>query len=400
MKLLSLKLRQHTPLIHFQGEQFFATLRASEVKPRLDKYIIDKEFHNDFDQCGHLLVGFDPNRPNDLRERFNSGYRALNYKMRIYAEDEGETSVINNSPMYFGNMGDGNAKVFTMRETNILEIRIPQQCLQLYDIILSHIGTMFMHTNFGTRKTKGYGSFTVFSTDGTPVQTIRPKLYFDSAEGDFRNVLNEIEYIHKALRSGINDCGQKQKKLYFKSLMFAYAKSKGRQWDKRSIKQQFLGSSQQANHGDSDIVSFSSRPPHYDYRDCLGLSTDESWRNYVMNIKKSSDTVERFMSPILFKPVKTDSGWRVYLVYNELPDAFKEATIKIKSTRQHNTLKLNIDPEFSIQDYIDFVFQMDKNGDYAIDIEDLFSPETSDYNHKKKDRILEIFSELRNNYNQ
>ena len=119
-----------------------------------------------------------------------------------------------------------------------------------------------------------------------------------------------------------------------------------------------------------------------------------------MNIKKSSDTVERFMSPILFKPVKTDSGWRVYLVYNELPDAFKEATIKIKSTRQHNTLKLNIDPEFSIQDYIDFVFQMDKNGDYAIDIEDLFSPETRDYNHKKKDRILEIFSELRNNYNQ
>lgn len=400
MKLLSLKLWQHTPLIHFQGEQYFATLRASEVKPRLDKYIIDKEFHNDFGQCGHLLVGFDPNRPNDLRERFNSGYRALNYKMRIYAEDEGEASVINNSPMYFGNMGDGNAKVFTMRDTNALEIRIPQQCLELYDIILRHIGTMFMQTNFGTRKTKGYGSFTVFSTDGTPVQTIRPKLYFDSADGDFRYVLREIEYIHKALRSGINDCfGRRQ--LYFKSLMFAYAKSKGRQWDKKSIKQQFLGPGQQGNHGNSDIVSFSSRPPHYDYRDCLGLSTDESWRNYGMNIKKSSDTVERFMSPILFKPVKTDSGWRVYIVYYELPDAFRKATIKIQSTRHpHNTLKLNIDPEFSIQDYIDFVFKMDKNGDYAIDIEDLFSPETGDYNHGKKERILEIFNELRNNYNQ
>ncbi len=399
MKLLSLKLRQHTHLIHFQGEQYFATLRASEVKPRLDKYIIDKEFHNDFDQCGHLLVGFDPNRPNDLRDRFNSGYRALNYKMKISAQDSEEPSEINNAPMYFGNMGEGNAKVFTMSETNILEIRIPQQSLQLYDIILRHIGTMFMHTNFGTRKTKGYGSFTVMSADDTPIQTIRPKLYFESAESDFTNVFKEIEYIHKALRSGINDCfGRRQ--LYFKSLMFAYAKSKGRQWDKRSIKQQFLGPGQLGNHGDSDIVSFSSRPPHYDYRDCLGLSTDESWRYYNnMRIQKSSDTVERFASPILFKPIKTNRGWRVYLVYNELPDAFKEATIKIRSTRHpHNTLRLNIDPEFSIQDYIDFVFKIDESGDYAIDIEDLFSPETDNYN--KKDRILKIFNELRNNYNQ
>lgn len=89
----------------------------------------------------------------------------------------------------------------------------------------------------------------------------------------------------------------------------------------------------------------------------------------------------------------------MYLVYNELPDAFKEATIKIRSTRHpHNTLRLNIDPEFSIQDYIDFVFKIDESGDYAIDIEDLFSPETDNYN--KKDRILKIFNELRNNYNQ
>ena len=91
----------------------------------------------------------------------------------------------------------------------------------------------------------------------------------------------------------------------------------------------------------------------------------------------------------------------MYIVYDELPDAFREATIKIRSTRHpHNTLRLNIDPEFSIQDYIDFVFKKDKNGGYAIAIENLFSPETGDYNHEKKERILAIFNELRNNYNQ
>ena len=36
MKTLKVTLKQHTPLIHFQHEQYGATLRASEVKPKLD----------------------------------------------------------------------------------------------------------------------------------------------------------------------------------------------------------------------------------------------------------------------------------------------------------------------------------------------------------------------------
>ena len=40
MHKLEIKLKQHTPLIHFQHDQDGATLRASEVKPKLDKYIL------------------------------------------------------------------------------------------------------------------------------------------------------------------------------------------------------------------------------------------------------------------------------------------------------------------------------------------------------------------------
>lgn len=35
-------LEQQTPLIHFQYDQPGATLRATEVKPKLDKFIIKK----------------------------------------------------------------------------------------------------------------------------------------------------------------------------------------------------------------------------------------------------------------------------------------------------------------------------------------------------------------------
>ena len=35
-------LKQHTPLIHFQHDQDGATLRATEVKPKLDRFLIEK----------------------------------------------------------------------------------------------------------------------------------------------------------------------------------------------------------------------------------------------------------------------------------------------------------------------------------------------------------------------
>ena len=35
-------LKAHTPLIHFQYNQSGATLRATEVKPKLDRFLLDK----------------------------------------------------------------------------------------------------------------------------------------------------------------------------------------------------------------------------------------------------------------------------------------------------------------------------------------------------------------------
>ena len=50
MYKLEFELEQHTPIIHFQARDAGATLRASEVKPKLDKFIltqIGKGFVND-----------------------------------------------------------------------------------------------------------------------------------------------------------------------------------------------------------------------------------------------------------------------------------------------------------------------------------------------------------------
>ena len=42
MQKLEFTLKQHTPLIHFQHDQAGATLRATEVKPKLDQFLIEE----------------------------------------------------------------------------------------------------------------------------------------------------------------------------------------------------------------------------------------------------------------------------------------------------------------------------------------------------------------------
>ncbi len=37
---LTFKLKQHTPIIHFRYDQTGATLRATELKPKLDKFVL------------------------------------------------------------------------------------------------------------------------------------------------------------------------------------------------------------------------------------------------------------------------------------------------------------------------------------------------------------------------
>ena len=95
MHKLDIKLKQHTPLIHFQHDQEGATLRASEVKPKLDRFIIKHGFHDSFDECKEFLVGYnpDPEKKNIsikiLKNKWSQGYRALNYRIKVEASSVG-----------------------------------------------------------------------------------------------------------------------------------------------------------------------------------------------------------------------------------------------------------------------------------------------------------------------
>ena len=82
MAILKLELKQHTPIIHFQHYQEGATLRASELKPKLDKFLIEKLKLTAVDDRGRIV----PKR--EYLKWFNNKEKlSLDYKVKIIDND-------------------------------------------------------------------------------------------------------------------------------------------------------------------------------------------------------------------------------------------------------------------------------------------------------------------------
>ena len=148
MEKLIIRLKQHTPLIHFQPLQYEANLRASEVKPKFDKFIISKGF--------------------TLKKEWTHGKEpySLNYKMKIYPVlDNNDKKIIDKLPMFFGNK-TGIAKIDKKQGvcySKGIYIEFITREKEIMTLIMEHIIAFLFYTNFGNRQSKGYGSYYIDS---------------------------------------------------------------------------------------------------------------------------------------------------------------------------------------------------------------------------------------------
>lgn len=434
---LEFKLEQQTPLLHFQHTQQGATLRATEVKPRFDRWLVQKVWNNQFQSCKTFLVGYDPKKPDDLERKFNEGYRALNYKMRIEPvgqqtceeicsqriTDGGKVKLTPLTPMYFGYddelTPEQNLKAVSHHDGVILKCLILDSVIgatALRDAIKGNISEFFMHRNFGTRATKGYGSFTV---EGDCPVKCRYSMFTSDAP-DWKGMLDDVELFYKTIRGGINF---PHRNMYFKSLMFAYAKSLGMRWDKKTIKEHLLTQKeigeQISKHPDPvtshdpDVLTYrDGEDDDFDFRDILGLSTDELWAYYGVKLSKTGD-MKRFPSPILFKPVRREANWDIYVIWNELPAEIYTKTIIVNakldaasarravggvgvplSTSASPLVELHIPDGLTVCGYMDYLFGKNASGNYHVNPADYFMSGPGNV----RNRIVSIYDQLRKNY--
>jgi CRISPR/Cas system CMR-associated protein Cmr1 (group 7 of RAMP superfamily) len=299
-------LKQHTPIIHFQSEQIGATLRATELKPKLDRFLIEHIFQNDVSQYKKYLIDKDK--------------EALNYKVKILSNNVKKQEFEKYPPLYFAR--DHKQK---MLDGTFIITFIAFKA-ELLEILKKNFEAFLVNTNFGTRQSKGYGGYYIKDKKFDPLLVIkeRTKVYwFDT---NIQNWEKDIKLFYGFLRAGINevDFNTKKSKFYAKSLMFLYAKNQGITWDKKAIKEHFI------NH---------SKPENCNLmKDLLGLSTNESWKykdnqaHLGLIVKKSSTKINRYKSPITFKPIQEQDGskMRIYFYADQINANFLDQSFEIQ----------------------------------------------------------------------
>ncbi len=191
------KLTPHSPLIHFQWDSDYATLRATEVKPKLDRYIVK--------HCREI--------PKQWKKDNINGKISLNYKMRIVTDENNKPIDLGrNTPydIFYGNMGENTPiKKGVMNKSTLTITCFHADLLKYIDEI---IGDFFIVTNFGTMQSKGFGSFTVDGKENS-INHIYDVLRKEYTSGgycycfkpkDKNLIFNQIKMVYSLIKSGHN----------------------------------------------------------------------------------------------------------------------------------------------------------------------------------------------------
>lgn len=164
-------LKQYTPYIAFEHKD--QTLRATELKPKLDRFILKTfktvGFARLFGEVGISGYKSDEEFIKKVRLPIESenGGTAFDYKARIAPIGENTLGISEIHPLYFGNMRtmDEEDKKKTSFYPDGIRLEIVCFHPDLLKIIKNIIESFFLFTNFGTRQSKGFGSFYPFLGD-------------------------------------------------------------------------------------------------------------------------------------------------------------------------------------------------------------------------------------------
>lgn len=341
------KLVQHTPLIHFQHSEPHACLRATEVKPKLDRFLIEQLEEDDRFGDGRWkkwFVGDGSQQSFDYMMRITPNSERVDRTQSIErAIARAEHRPPNASfheihKNYFGNMASGNNIQDTIRETfkesllykDGLTLTIRCFIPELLTLIDEHIRGFFMMHNFGTRQRKGFGSFTVdISTKPNEpkgfdlVGKYCPNAYYckldDNVSADA--LLDAVWVISAFLRSGFN----RGEGNYVRGFVFRYFQREKNPLanDKAFVKQQVLHNVYNEATRGEHLHPYGNNVRYRYVRGLLGTNENSRFcrapnaHTPVYDIyTHSAEGIERFPSPLLFKPI----GKFVFILPQKMPD--------------------------------------------------------------------------------
>ena len=336
---LSFTLKQHTPMIHFQHDQPGATLRATELKPKLDRFLLEKEpslphkvhpnddISLDYRVTIRLQGGSRKDYPMPFVAKGKRGYQAPYFADGVSIEHNGTVEIV----------------FFTFSTP------VRQAISKWFELFLTF-------ENFGARQSKGFGGFHLASMSKSAFERLIARhpnpVYKLKKHAKGKEALKAIDEFYKHLKSGIN---YPHRKIYNKSLLFQYMCNRHLGWEKRRLKQVFP----EIVHGSHAPIECSSSPAEYRYiRAMLGLAEINEYRpdSGKKQIRIESRTLEngqpayqRFKSPITFKVFEDG----IYLFHEHSYRELLDKPFKFRLGRQDTTI--NTPRSFDLSGFLAFV---------------------------------------------
>ncbi|MEM7657855.1 MAG: hypothetical protein AAF399_17145 [Bacteroidota bacterium] len=401
----TIPLLQHTPMIHFQANQQGSTLRGTDLKPKIDAFIWRKLKHRApelFQQYAELITEQHFPKPSSSKQTATA-YRihlaadpVAYYVPTAYMKNDQKSepqrqmkqylgAQLGNRPLdvlggtpYFANVdkiskGKWSEVRLAVQYQNV-RVEVFSPIPKVKELVAAVLPFVLAEHNFGTRSSKGFGHFSVGGSDLpahlgklTPYR-FRVKVENVPEAVALERLFEKIDLLYKSLRSGIN-MSFRRNGLYFKSLIFKYFYDRGIQWDKKSIKQHFYLRDLEKQEGshqrkEESPLHFSSSQEHL-VRDLLGLASSQDWlKPYNDTLTKASQpdekTIERFASPIWFKPVRSRDRkfFEVYVGANSVPGQLLHQGFAISSKNKRiRPLTLTTPDEFDVHDFLQFAFE-------------------------------------------
>ncbi len=242
MYKLEIKLKQHTPIIHFQHHQEGATLRATELKPKLDRFIFGKynSIFKDDPLEENLLKAFNPSNKESSRYKvriFEKGspikilitsglnwkkMKALNMEgqsflqgVDFFAEEKGVGSLIQPTKDENGDVIKDNrnrVKSYSYHPEHedkiskwglfsqgLIMVEVRSFKKEIVEAIKKIAPYFFAYMNFGTRQNKGFGCFAAISDE--PFDHLVKSVYDYSYK-------KEIEFTDDILKNALEEQNQ------------------------------------------------------------------------------------------------------------------------------------------------------------------------------------------------
>jgi len=350
-------LKQHTPIIHFQSDQKGATLRATELKPKLDRFlksklkIVDNQLYEKYKEIIEDEAIFPPDGIGSSAYAISIKYngKAIIETPKAYVNSRKETDKSVYQAPYFSD----NLTVFTDEK---IDVSIKSFNTELLELISKTIDYIFIFENFGTRQSKGFGSFLREDISANDINKIlsnhQNKIFSLGSYGNYKKAFLTIDSFYKKLKMGIN-------KPYKKSLLFQYMCTENIGWEKKFLKNKFP----QIIHGThTPVVCKEPDDREFKYiRAVLGLAEHNEFRPNGVEKQVKIESVDRdendpkkaryqrFKSPITFKVFNRS----IYLIFDKSYEAILNKEFYFKLDRQKE--KLFTPKEFDMYEFLKFV---------------------------------------------